>query len=179
MGFIESNRNFKASHKCSDLQKVSFANLVSFPDDISQELYNDVFTKSDKTISEILISDSNFIIGGYIVQILSGYQVFFVKKIKINPRLKSNKYTQEVMARIIDQGLNTFDAKFKGIVIVSESNRKKKLKSEEDLLLKFGGILFYSWKKFENRYVRFIYLPANGGHDSDEAKEIFSTICIN
>jgi hypothetical protein len=173
--FAELNKKFVNIKNCTKEQKLSFANLVSFPNPINEELYKDVFSDSENKISELLITDTGVIIGGYIVCIITGYQIFYLKKIKVNPKLKSTKYTQEILDRVLQLGLSVYDENFKGIVGVSYFDENKKRKIENDFI-DIKGYTIIHGSIIRNKSARLSYLPVNGGYNSDEIKEIFNFI---
>lgn len=176
MGILNLNKNFININNCTKDQKLSFANLVSFPSLIDDELYNDVFGASDNKISELLIANSGMIIGGYIVYIVTGYQVFFLKKIKVNPKLKSTKYTKEILDRILELGLSVYDENFKGVVGISYFNKNKKTRKIENEFMDIKGYTIIFGSIIQNKSARLSYMSANGGYNSDEIKEVFQVV---
>ena len=90
--FVKLEKVCKTSYECTDTQKVSFANLLSFPNDVDSELYSDIFTQKEDIVSKIVMTNTGFIVGGYIVKLMRCYQTVYVKHLIITPKLKSIKY---------------------------------------------------------------------------------------
>ena len=172
MGLGKLDRNFVNIQNCTPEQIYSWTNLVSFPDNGDKELD---LLQNDNSIFELLVSDSGAIIGGYSAHIIIGYQIFFLRQIKINPKLKSEKYIQEIIDRIVTVGMNTYDENFKGITTLSyfEKDKKKKI---ESILMDFGGYIIFKGAKVQDKFARCVYMPTNGGYQRDEIKEVFKII---
>ena len=171
MALLNLNKKFVNINDCTNEQKFSFANLVSFPEAIPEDLFSNA-------ISEIIITDSGMIIGGYIVTVIAGYQVLFIEKIKVNPKLKSSKYMREILDRVIEVGMSIYDENFKGVVGLSFFENKKEKKIEVDFMDVKGYTISYG-SIIRDKSARLSYMPVNGGYTIDEVKEFFETIKNN
>lgn len=179
--FINLEKICKSTQLCTDTQKVSFANLISFPNDVDTELYSDIFIKSDDIISKIMMTNTSFIVGGYIVKLLPCYQIIYLKHLTINPQLKSNKYGLDLINDITQLGLDTFGENFKGVISFSISDQNKKFIDKKNTykyisLLNSGSQIVTECAKQKNNYLHFIFVPKNGGLEQDEVKEMFKII---
>jgi hypothetical protein len=174
--FIDLEKYYKNIYDANDIDKISLANMIAFPQEVSKELLHDIFIESDNMISEIIITGADYIIGGYISKIITGYMVIFVKEIIINPKLKSKQYAIEILSRIAEKGLELYGENFKGIVSLIPNNIKSKSNIKQNYFLNFGGKIVPECARLKNKFFHCIYVPYNGGCDSEEIKEIFKSI---
>lgn len=174
----------KLNDQLTEIEKVSLANLISFPVDVDHDLYSEIFNPDENILTGIYTLPSSFIIGGFVVKIFHGYQFFYVKDIAINPKLKSFKYANEIIQFLGDYGLHVFGENFKGIYSIVLCDKNGRNLNEKNILkkkcfLSSGAITVRERARIKNNFMHFIYIPYNGGHESDEVKEIFLQITKN
>lgn len=169
---------FKLNNQLSQIEKVSLANLIAFPNDVAQDLYDDIFNTNENTAIGMIVLSTGFIIGGFVIKIIPGYQSIALKEIIINPKLKSPKHTSRMIDFLGDYGLEIFGENFKGIFTTTLCNKNKKDLNNKNFvkrksMLNSGAITVKECARVKNNFMHFIYIPFNGGHESDEVKEIF------
>ena len=179
--FQKINRIHKSIHKCNEREKFSFANLLMFPNKISADVWSILNDDDDNLKIEVYFTNTDYMIGGYIAEILQGYQIIHLKEIILNPKLKSTNYSKTMIEDLGEYGLNIFGENFKGII--STSNRDKNKKSIDEkhqakirALINSGGRIVVECARVKNQILHFVYIPYNGGLEQGEVKEIFRKV---
>jgi hypothetical protein len=176
--FQNLGKIYLLANECTDIEKISAANLLAFPNSVSIELYNDIFEPDENTISGILKTNTDFFIGFFIAKIIPGYQLIFIKDLVINPKLKSHTYGRDIVYYLGHMGLKIYNENFKGIVASSICKKSKKSLDDRNAyklksLVNAGGDLVVECARVKNNHLHFIYIPYNGGSESEEIKEVF------
>lgn len=163
--------------KCTEKEKISAANLMVFPEAVTQELYDSIFYSCELSLGGICKTKADFIIGVYLARILPGYQLILLENISVNPALKSRSYGRDIINYLGEKGLSFYGENFKGIVspIKCDKNKKStdhKLRS----MINSGGSIVIEGVRAKNNHLRLIYFPYNGGSDNEEIQEVFKKI---
>ena len=171
-------RKYKPLNACTDIEKVSLANLIAFPENVSEALYADIFKPDDNSFTFLMFTEHGFLIGGCIAQIIPAYHAVYVKELVVIPQLKASKYGREMLNHLGDLALDVYGDSFVGIVATTNCDKKTK-KDRNNLyksksLFNAGGKLVVERAKLKKQFLHFIYIPFNGGNDTDEVKEIFT-----
>ena len=72
---------FKLNNQLSQIEKVSLANLIAFPNDVAQDLFDDIFNTNENTAIGMIVLSTGFIIGGFVIKLIPGYQSIALKEI--------------------------------------------------------------------------------------------------
>jgi hypothetical protein len=182
--FQDIPRFHKSIQKCDENAKFAFANFLTFPDKITKEFWNSLTHPDEHMKIDLYFTNANFLIGGYMAEILDGYQIIHLQKITLNPKLKAKSYTREMMNDLSDFGLQLFGENFKGIVSTSQCTYKKKSldknnKIKIQAMINSGGKIVVECARIKSQILHFLYIPFNGGLDQSEVKEIFKKVTQN
>lgn len=167
--------------KCTEKEKISAANLMVFPEAVTQELYDSIFYSCELSLGGICKTKADFIIGVYLARILPGYQLILLENISVNPALKSRSYGRDIINYLGEKGLSFYGENFKGIVspIKCDKNKKSTDHKSTSLLrsmINSCGSIVIEGVRAKNNHLRFIYFPYNGGSDNEEIQEVFKKI---
>jgi len=182
--FQDFPRAHKSIFNCNENEKFSFVNLLMFPESLNHDSWKSITHPKRDTKVEVYFTHTDYLVGGYIIEILHGYQIIYLKELVLNPKLKSKKYTREMIYDISNYGLDIFGENFKGIVATSQcSDNKKSLDNKNKLkiqaLINAGGKIVVECARIKNQILHFIYIPYNGGLEQNEVKEIFKKVsCV-
>lgn len=179
--FQEFPRIHKSIQQCNENEKFSFVNLLMFPEKLNKDSWASITQPQKNTKVEVYFTDTQYLVGGYIAEILDGYQVIYLKEIVLNPKLKSVNYTREMIYDVCNYGLDVFGENFKGVVATSQClESKKSLDSKNKFkiraLINAGGKIVVECARVKNQILHLIYVPYNGGLEQNEVKEIFRKI---
>jgi hypothetical protein len=175
---VEHQGFFKSAADCPTQDRLSLANLLSFPDGVSLELLEDMTNPSENIFSEIYYSDNHHVMGGYIAEFVPAYNMIYVRELAINSKFKSKSYGREIFHRIGEMGLDIYQAEFKGILTSCLCLKNKKSFDEKNAYklraaINSGGKIIVECAKVKNNYLHFVCIGYNGGRDEGEIKEVF------
>lgn len=176
MNHLQAGRYFANTKDCSESDRKTLSDYIVFP-------YGGqyVFDFTEDTISEIYYSSTKYIIGGYVVKIISQHKLIYLTHLGINPGLKSRSYGKDIFNRIEEIGKKIYNKEFKGIVASSFCQKTKKSLDEKNAYklrsaINSGGKIVVECAKVGDNFLHFVYIKNERGYDEREIKEIYKEI---